>query len=88
MDHRVVLTQISGLNRQTKTMIDDAIRGSLMSKTTCDTYALLEEMVANNYQFPNERNILRKVAKVHDVHPFNMIYQHKFQIIITICYSH
>lgn len=69
-------------------MINTAIRGSLMSKTTCDNYALLKEMVANNYQFPNEKNMLRKVARVHDVYPFTMIYQHKFHIIITICCSH
>lgn len=38
-----------------------------MSKATSDAYALLEEMAAKNYQFSNERNMLRNVVGIHDI---------------------
>lgn len=58
-----------GIYGQTKKIIDVAITRSLMSKTISHAYALLKETTANNYLFPNERNLLRKVTSVLDVNP-------------------
>lgn len=38
-----------------------------MKKTIDEVYELLEDLVANNYQQPNERNMLRKVPGVHEI---------------------
>ena len=38
-----------------------------MSKTVDEAHCLLEEMTSNNYQWPNERSILKKAAGVHEV---------------------
>ena len=45
-------------------MVDAAIGGALMSKTHEATYELLEELSSNNYQWPTERAMPRKIARV------------------------
>ena len=39
----------------------------LVSKTANKTHILLEDMAFNNYQWPNKRSMMRKVAGVHTV---------------------
>ena len=62
-----VLKFYSGLNASTKTLIDAALCGAFMSKSHDNVYSLLEEMVMNNYQWPNERSIPKKVIRVHEI---------------------
>ena len=38
-----------------------------MSKTQEEAYNLLEEMAMNNFQWPIERNVARKVMGLHEV---------------------
>lgn len=45
----------NGLNGKTRSNIDAVASGSLMGKTEETTFKLLEEMTANNYQWPMER---------------------------------
>ena len=40
---------LCGLNGQTRTIVDVAPSGTLLSKTTEKAFRLLEEMSANNY---------------------------------------
>lgn len=47
-----------------RTMVDAAAGGALMGKTPYKAYKLLEDMVSNNYQWPSERLMPRKVARV------------------------
>ncbi|KAL5550632.1 hypothetical protein UlMin_000808 [Ulmus minor] len=61
-------TFYNGLNAQTRTIVDAASNGALMSKTYNEAYALLERMASNNYQWPTERVPAgRRVAGVHEV---------------------
>lgn len=62
-----IQTFYNGLNGQTRTIVDAASGGALMAKTHTDAYALLEEMAANNYQWPSERTLARKPVGVHEV---------------------
>ena len=57
----------NGLNGQTRTTIEAAASGTLLSKTTKEAFRLLEEMFANNYQWPGERS--KKAMKIHEVDP-------------------
>lgn len=41
-----------------------------MAKSIDEAYNWLEEMVANNYQWPVERSIHRRVADIHDIDVF------------------
>ncbi|XP_068636070.1 uncharacterized protein [Aristolochia californica] len=52
----------NGLNGQTRTIVDAASSGTLMSKTVQDATSLLEEMASNNYQWQNERTMAKKFA--------------------------
>ena len=52
-----VQTFYNGLGSTTRTMIDDAARGTLMGKTPEVAYELLEEMASNNYQWSSEWSI-------------------------------
>ena len=45
-------------------MVDAAAGGALMSKTHEAAYELLEELASNNYQWPTERAMPRKTARV------------------------
>ncbi|KAL4597574.1 hypothetical protein ACB092_11G000200 [Castanea dentata] len=45
-------------------MVDAAAGGALMSKTHEAAYELLEELASNNYQWPTERAMPRKIAGV------------------------
>ncbi|KAL5556287.1 hypothetical protein UlMin_038523 [Ulmus minor] len=61
-------TFYNGLNAQTRTIVNAASNGALMSKTYNEAYALLERMASNNYQWPTERVPAgRRVAGVHEV---------------------
>lgn len=55
----------NGLNGHIRTLIDVVVGETLMSKTMVQAHTLLKEMESNNYQFLNQRNMLRKVAGVH-----------------------
>ena len=48
-------------------LVDAAAGGSLMGKSLDDAYNLLEEMAANAYQWPSERNISKKALGVHEL---------------------
>ena len=63
----VVQTFYNGLNSHTRINIDAAAGGSLMRKSLDEAYDLLEEMANNNYQWPNERNMARRPAGVHEI---------------------
>lgn len=57
----------NGLNGQTRTIVDAAAGGIFLSKTVEEAQLLLEEMACNNYQWPNERSILKKAAGIHEM---------------------
>ena len=57
----------NGLNGQTRTIVYAVASGTLLSKTTEKAFRLLEEMPANNCQWPGERS--KKVASIHEVDP-------------------
>ncbi|XP_068666362.1 uncharacterized protein [Aristolochia californica] len=59
----------NGLNGQTQTIVDDAFGGTLMSKTTEGVTSLLEEMASNNCQWPTERTMAKKFARIHELEP-------------------
>ena len=52
--------KFNGLSRNTKTLVDAAARGALIGKTINEAHQLLEEMAANNYQWPSERSSQKK----------------------------
>ena len=54
--------------------MDAAIGGTLLLKTTEEAQTLLEEMAANNYQWSNEKSILKKAVGIHDVDSLIAIY--------------
>ncbi|XP_024022201.1 uncharacterized protein LOC112091842 [Morus notabilis] len=41
--------------------------GALMKKTEDEAYELLEDMATNNYQWPSERSIPKKIAGLHEI---------------------
>lgn len=58
----------NGLNAQTRTIVDAAANGALLSKTYNEAYELLERMASNNNQCPMKRAATgRKAAGVHEV---------------------
>ncbi|KAI3465801.1 hypothetical protein Pfo_022464 [Paulownia fortunei] len=63
----------NGLNGQTRTIIDAAAGGTLMSKTANKAYILLEDMATNSYQWPSERSSIKRVAGVLDVDSFTQL---------------
>ena len=63
----------TGLNGQTQTIVDAASGGTLMSMTAEGATSLLEEMALNNYQWPTERTMAKKVAGIHELDPFTTL---------------
>ncbi|XP_041009418.1 uncharacterized protein LOC121253473 [Juglans microcarpa x Juglans regia] len=59
----------NGLNGQTRTIVDVASGGTLMLKTAEGATYLLEEMASNNYQWPTERTMAKKVTGIHELKP-------------------
>ena len=49
--------------------MDAATSGALLSKTSEEAHRFLEEMSANNCQWPGERSMAKKVAGIHEVDP-------------------
>ena len=50
-----------------KSNIDAAASGALMANTIDSAYELLENMVANNYQWPMKRAMNKKVVGIHEI---------------------
>ena len=50
-------------------IVDVAATGTLLSKTVDEAHRLLEEMSANNCQWPGERSIAKKTAGINEVDP-------------------
>uniref|UniRef100_A0A803PT47 Retrotransposon gag domain-containing protein n=1 Tax=Cannabis sativa TaxID=3483 RepID=A0A803PT47_CANSA len=63
----------NGLNGPTRTLIDAAVGGALLSKHITEAINLLEEMATNSYNWPNERNTHKKLAGLHEVDPMTNI---------------
>ncbi|KAJ4705078.1 DNA-directed DNA polymerase [Melia azedarach] len=57
----------NGLNGQTRIIVDTVAGGTLLSKMAEEAHASLEEMACNNYQWPSERSIAKRVVGVHEV---------------------
>ena len=60
-------TFYNGMTIASRTLVDAAAGGSLMGKKLEDAYDLLEEMAANAYQWPSERNASKKTLGVHEL---------------------
>ena len=60
----------NGLNGQNQTIVDAEDGGTLMAKIVEEAFTLLEIMASNNYQWPIERLIAKKVAWVYEVDQF------------------
>ena len=60
----------NGLNGQTRAIVDAASGGTLILKTAESATSRLEEMASNNYQWPTERTMAKKVAEIHELEPF------------------
>ncbi|XP_068651585.1 uncharacterized protein [Aristolochia californica] len=63
----------NGLNGQTRTIVDAAFGKTLMSKTVEGATSLLEKMASNNYQWPTERTMAKKVVGIHELKPLAAI---------------
>ena len=64
-------TVLQWVKWQTRAIVDAAASGTLLSKTTEEAFRLLEEMSANNYQWPREW--FKKAVGIHEMDP-----QHNF----------
>ena len=65
-----------------------------MSKSTNKAYDLIEEMAANNYQWPSERTMLKRSVGIHGIEAFttlnakvDSIYKRLDQLNINVVYS-
>ena len=56
--------------------MDAAASSTLLSKTAKEANKLLEEMSANNFQWPSDRSIAMKVARIHEVDPIMSLSAH------------
>ncbi|KAI5343032.1 hypothetical protein L3X38_010908 [Prunus dulcis] len=54
-----VQTFYNGLSQTSRTLVDAAAGGALMTKTATEEFELLETMASNNYQWPSERMNLK-----------------------------
>ncbi|XP_022893883.1 uncharacterized protein LOC111408348 [Olea europaea var. sylvestris] len=54
-------------------MVDAAAGDILMAKTAEATYALLDDIATNSYQWPSERSGVKKVAGLHEVDPITAL---------------
>ena len=50
-----IQTFYNGLNGQTKSIVDAAASGSLMTKTYEEAHDLMEKLASNHYQMDNDR---------------------------------
>ena len=53
--------------------MDAAASGTLLSKTVEEAHRLLEEMSTNNCQWPGERSMAKKAARIHEVDPIQSL---------------
>lgn len=63
----------NGLNGQTKTVVDSAVGGTLMSKTVDVAYSLLDEIATNSYQQLSECSSAKRAAGLYEVDPITAL---------------
>lgn len=61
------------LNGQTWIVVDSVAEGTLISKTTNMSYALLDQIANNSYQWPSEYSSAKKVVGLYDVDPITSL---------------
>ncbi|XP_070020306.1 uncharacterized protein [Nicotiana sylvestris] len=64
-----------GLKPSVRNVIDAALGGFIMSKTTADAMQLLNEISENAVQWPSDRMIVKKAAGVNQVEAWNSLAQ-------------
>ena len=57
----------NGLSVPTRTLINVSARRAILGKNEIEAYRILENIALNNFQWPIERAVLKKVARVHDL---------------------
>ena len=57
----------NGLSVPTRTLIDVSMEGAILGKNEIEAYQILENIALNNCQWPTERSVSKKVARVHDL---------------------
>ena len=57
----------NGLSVPTRTMIDAYAGRAILGKNEIEAYPILENIALNNCQWPIERAVQKKVARVHDL---------------------
>ena len=57
----------NGLSVLTRTLIDASARRAILGKNEIEAYQILENIALNNFQWPIERAVSKKVARVHDL---------------------
>ena len=62
------------LNTKSRTLVNAAAGGPLMSKTPDQVRQLLDEMASNNYDWPDERQVPVKSADKYSVDPVLALY--------------
>ena len=55
----------NGLSVPTRTLIDVSVGGAILEKNEIEAYQILENIAQNNCQWPTEREVPKKVARVH-----------------------
>ena len=55
------------LSVPTRTLINSYVGGTILSKNEVEACQILENIVLNNFQWPTERAVLKKLAGVHDL---------------------
>ena len=63
----LVQTFYNGLMGHLRTIVDAAAGGALMGKSSDEAFDLLEEMAANNYQWPSERVNPKRAASINEM---------------------
>jgi len=69
----VVQTFYNGVTQPVRSMIDAALRGTLMSKTEEEAYNLIEETALKNYQWSNERGQRLRVGGKYNVDALTLL---------------
>ena len=57
----------NGLSVPIRTLIDASMGGAILGKNGIEAYQILENIMLNNWQWPTERAVPKKVAGEHDL---------------------
>lgn len=75
---------LSSISSSTKSLVDAFVGGSILNMSSRDAIRIIEEMVMNSYQWPMDRQVMRRLNQVEGIDSITNVFEAKIGNLYNI----